>query len=383
MKTIYMPHLINRIPNNLKESIYKIINYLKINFNADCMIVGGAVRDMIMNREVKDVDMECYGIDEDNFHKAMQSLGADGVGKAFFVYKIGNIDIALPRIEKKISSGHRGFNVYIANSKKEASRRRDFTINALLYSPNSGYLYDYWGGIEDIDASILRAVDKDTFAEDSLRVLRAMQFSSRLGFRIDKDTCFLCRDIPLDDLSKGRIFNEFEKMFRGKYIHYGLYALESMNISKKLWGSSLKRDKFIACALDMVKYIDNSRIDLVRDSYFLAIYSRYSDIDIESILYAINAPNRYHRLLKDLPQIPNPINNSFVASLAYKAGVVLHPLSYHPVIRKKAEELNIWKQPFDIGITPKDLIKRGYYGKALGNELKRIREERLNKLDKV
>ena len=383
MRKVYTPNLVDKIPNHLKSSMYSIINFMQKNYGAKCVIVGGAVRDMLLDRDVKDLDMECYGIDEKDFHQAMESLKANGVGKSFFVYKIGDIDIALPRVEQKIGVGHRAFSVEIAKDEKEASRRRDFTVNALIYDPVSGYIHDYWGGLDDIASKSLRAVDKDTFIEDSLRVLRGMQFSARFGFRIDKDTCKLCKDIPLNDLSKSRIFNEFLKMFRGSFAHYGLYALESMDISTKLWGKGLDRSAFLKAALDMARYIKDSDIvdDIIRDSYFLAIYLQYSSVSSKEILDAIDAPNRYKRLLLDLPTIPKDIKNSFVASLAEKEGVSKHPLSYHPTIRQKAKELNIWDKPFDIGITPTKLLELGFKGKELGDELKRIREQKLEELD--
>ena len=383
MKSIYNPSLVDKIPPKLKEPMSMIISFMRQRYSAKCMIVGGALRDMLLDRDVKDLDMECYGIDEVDFHRAMEKLGADGVGKSFFVYKIGDIDIALPRLEKKVGVGHKGFSVEVAKDEQEASRRRDFTINAMLYNPINGYIHDYWGGLEDLEARVLRAVDKNTFIEDSLRVLRAMQFSARLGFKIDRDTSKLCQDISLLDLSKSRIFNEFNKMFKGSYPHYGLYALESMRISQKLCQGSLGRDRFIKCALDMARYIKSDENSDIKDSYFLAIYSQYSSTDIETILKAIDAPNRYFKLFKNFPKLPKNITNSFVASLAHKAGVKDHPLSYHPIIREKAKKLGVWDRAFDIGVTPKELISIGYSGKELGDKLKEIRLERLRELDKI
>ena len=377
---MYIPKIIDKIPKELIIKMNRIVSYMRDNYGAESMIVGGAVRDMLLDRDIKDLDLECYGIDEESFHKAMAELRAEGVGKSFFVYKIGDIDIALPRTEKKTGMGHRGFSVSVTDNKKEASRRRDFTINALLYNPVSGYLYDYWGGTDDIEAKILRAVDRDTFIEDSLRVLRAMQFSARLGFRIEEDTCRLCKSIPLSDLSKSRIFNEFEKMFRGGYPHYGLYALESLGISDKLWGKGLDRDLFLKAALDMAKYMQYKSSD-IGDSYFLSIYLRYSSVETERVLDAIDAPNRYRKLLQYLPDIPDTISNSFVAFLANKKGVSMHPLNYHPLIREKAKKLGVWDKPFDIGVTPADLMKQGFKGKALGDELNRIKKIRLEELD--
>ena len=76
--------------------------------------------------------------------------------------------------------------------------------------------------LDDLEDKRLRVVDRGSFVEDGLRVLRAMQFASRFGFKVEKESCRLCRSMVLDDLPKERIFLEFEKMFKGRYLHYGL-----------------------------------------------------------------------------------------------------------------------------------------------------------------
>ncbi len=77
---------------------------------------------------------------------------------------------------------------------------------------------------------VLRVVDENAFVEDSLRVLRAMQLASRFGFKVERKSCGLCQGISLNDLPKERLFMEFEKMFRGTYLHYGLYYLFALGI---------------------------------------------------------------------------------------------------------------------------------------------------------
>jgi len=382
MIQLHIPNLIEKIPQDIKDDMFHIIDFLSQEYNAYCMLTGGAVRDMLLDREVYDIDLECYGIDEDSFSQAMDRLNAQGVGKSFFVYKIGSIDIALPRVEKKVAKGHRGFSVAITTDEKEASKRRDFTINALLYEPKRGILKDYWGGLRDIESKTLRVVSSDTFIEDSLRVLRAMQFSARLAFKIDRDSCRLCKSIDLDDLAGARIFLEFEKMFKSDYPHYGLYALESMDISQKLWGVGLSKEALFRAMRDFIKFRDNFDSDM-REFYFLAIYMQYSSQDIETILSKISAPNRYKRVLLNLPKIPTKITPSFVASLAKKDGVSSHAYGYHSTIRDIAKSIGVWDKPFDIGVTPTELMERGFRGKELGEELERIRRERLLELDNL
>jgi len=123
------------------------------------------------------------------------------------------IDIALPRKEKAIGSGHKDFAVtvdpYIGFRK--ACQRRDFTINAMMKDVLTGEIIDPYDGRKDLKDKVLRCVDPQTFIEDPLRVLRAAQFASRLEFTVDLQTMKLCRSIDITNLSKERIEEEMKK----------------------------------------------------------------------------------------------------------------------------------------------------------------------------
>jgi tRNA nucleotidyltransferase (CCA-adding enzyme) len=179
------------------------------------LIVGGWVRDRLMGRPSKDVDIEVYGVPAPALREVLGAFGnVNAVGESFTVYKVAGIDVALPRRESKIGRGHRGFEVTgdpdlpIA----DAARRRDFTINAIAWDPLTGDYLDPWDGRRDLEARILRAVDPLTFGDDSLRVLRAVQFAARFEFALEAGTREICRHIPLDDLPAERIWGEVEKL---------------------------------------------------------------------------------------------------------------------------------------------------------------------------
>ncbi len=179
------------------------------------LVVGGWVRDRLMDRPSKDVDIEVYGIPAYELHELLKTFGpVNTVGESFTVYKVAGVDVALPRRESKIARGHRGFEVTgdPTMTAEEAARRRDFTINAIAWDPLTGEYVDPADGRSDIEARILRAVDPRTFAEDSLRVLRAVQFAARFGFELEPQTRAICRAIPLDDLPPERIWGEIEKL---------------------------------------------------------------------------------------------------------------------------------------------------------------------------
>lgn len=179
------------------------------------LIVGGWVRDRVMDQPSKDVDIEVYGLPAERLKALLAGVGpVNVVGESFTVYKVGDIDVSLPRQESKTGRGHRGFEVRgdPALSPADAARRRDFTINAIAWDPLSDEYVDPFDGRRDIARGVLRAVDAATFADDSLRVLRAIQFAARFEFALDPATAELCRRLPLDDLPSERIWGEIEKL---------------------------------------------------------------------------------------------------------------------------------------------------------------------------
>ncbi len=180
------------------------------------MLVGGCVRDELMGIAHKDWDVEVYGIEPVKLRDILDSIGdVNVVGEAFAVYKIGNdLDVSIPRRERKVSDGHRGFVVEgdPEMTFDEACSRRDFTINAILEDILTGEIVDPFDGRGDIEKKVLRMVSERSFPEDSLRVLRAAQFAARFEFAIDSETVELCKQIDVTDLPKERVWGEIEKL---------------------------------------------------------------------------------------------------------------------------------------------------------------------------
>lgn len=190
-------------------------------------IVGGLPRDALLALEngrdlgeAQDIDIEVYGLSLDAVRRALAPLGSvDDAGSRFGVLRLLRnglppVDVALPRQDRKVGAGHRGF-VMTCNPDLtfgNAAARRDFTINALLWDPTDGSLHDPFGGIEDLRARRLRAVSEETFAEDPLRVLRALHFAARFELSVEPKTKVLCAGVSLKDLSRERVGQEFEKL---------------------------------------------------------------------------------------------------------------------------------------------------------------------------
>lgn len=184
------------------------------------MVVGGFVRDWILGLESKDIDIEVHGLHPEGVERALRSVGVvDSVGKAFGVFKIRcgglDIDVSLPRTDSKTGDRHGDFTVSVDPFMgfEAACTRRDFTINSIMLDPSTGKIVDPFDGMSDIHDGVLRAVGP-AFEEDPLRVLRAVQFAARFGFRIDRWTARVCRSLSLDDISIERIWSEWDKIGR-------------------------------------------------------------------------------------------------------------------------------------------------------------------------
>lgn len=178
--------------------------------------VGGYVRDSILDIPNKDIDIEIHGIKPEILKNILSELGdIQTIGNAFGIYNLKgyDLDIALPRKERCIGTGHKDFEVYVDPyiGTHAAARRRDFTINALMKNILTGEIVDEFNGLNDLKNHIIRHVDSSTFREDSLRVLRACQFAARFNFKIASETINLCKTMDLSTMPKERIAGELSK----------------------------------------------------------------------------------------------------------------------------------------------------------------------------
>ena len=252
IKKIKIPKILENIFEDLKSAQAKPI------------VVGGCVRDSFLNKEIKDYDIEVYNIDSIDSLKSVISKYKEPklVGKSFGVLKLSindlDFDFSLPRTEIKTGFKHTDFEIILNSnlSYKEASRRRDFTINSIGYDYFENRFLDPFGGIKDLKKREIKHIDDKTFIEDSLRVYRAVGFASRFDFKIEDKTLKLCKKIvkngELKFLAKERIFEEFKKIFlKSKKPSIALKYLEKLNILKTQNKKSfdnlakiLKRKKF-------------------------------------------------------------------------------------------------------------------------------------------
>ena len=230
-----------RLPQALKEVTDTLIaeGYRPI-------VVGGYVRDYLLNRSSKDIDIEVYGVESlSSLEQLLSPFGdVNSVGKSFGVLKLSigklEVDISLPRLESKTGIGHRGFEVTTdaSLSFKEAALRRDFTINAIGYDIKKEQLLDPYHGQDDLNNALLKVVNAKSFVEDPLRLYRAMQFAARFELRLSEELVTLAntmvQDGMLDELPKERVYDEFVKLFlKSKKPSLGLTALVTLGIIKQ------------------------------------------------------------------------------------------------------------------------------------------------------
>lgn len=211
------------------------------------LLVGGFVRDELLGMHPKDADLEVYGIEAPVLRELLKRFGrVECVGESYRVYKLVwwvhkerfELDVSLPRRDKKTGSGHKGFEVEgdPLATVEDAARRRDFTVNSILKDPLSGEIIDPFGGRDDLEKRLLCVVDAAHFAEDSLRVLRAVQFAARFEMSIEPRSVEICRAVDLSDLPRERIWGEWEKLLlKAPRPSCGLLSARELGVLEQLF----------------------------------------------------------------------------------------------------------------------------------------------------
>ncbi len=214
--------------------------------NGQIYEVGGTLRDTLLGIPHKDKDLLVTGIPIHELMELLEKFGkVQQVGKSFGILKFfpndgsSEFDIALPRLEKSTGSGHRDFEVefdpHIPVEKDLA--RRDFTMNAMARNLKTGELIDPFQGQKDIQNKIIRMVFSKTFEEDPLRLLRAIQFSARFKFEIEKETfAEMKKDSALIKTVSGeRIIEELRKLFMAPKPSLGFWLMRDCGLLKYLF----------------------------------------------------------------------------------------------------------------------------------------------------
>ena len=211
---------------NIPKTAVNIIKRLN-EASYEAYFVGGCVRDMLMGKEPLDWDITTSA--QPSEIKAIFKKTVDtGIkhGTVTVLTSGASYEVTTYRLDGKYADYRHPDEVIFAADLKEDIKRRDFTVNAIAYHPNEGYI-DFFGGKDDIKAGIIRGVgDPDErFSEDALRMLRAIRFAAQLGFSIEDNTfSALCKNTGLiSHVSMERIRDEFIKTFTAEHVEKAGY----------------------------------------------------------------------------------------------------------------------------------------------------------------
>jgi len=361
-----------------KPFIQSLINDL----NSEVYAVGGVVRDLILNKPNKDIDLVVRNVPIDTLISTLQKFGrVDVVGKSFGVIKFidadgVDYDIALPRVDKKNDNGgYRGFDVQSdANLPIEDDLvRRDASINAMAININTGKFIDPLGGLDDIENKRMAAANPQAFSDDPLRMLRIIQFASRFGFTIEPQTMQMIVDnaARVKEIAPERILTEFDKIVRKGNIRIGVQLLKDTGLFKYIFGYDLNQSTIDRSPFEDVKTMGEFIFLLNRLLPNPAEFYRNNmkgDIDTYKEIKALQ--------LAFQNEVDNPIAARSIAHNMY----VISPQSLQSKILPQsievaAQELLEDKYPKTIGelaVNGNDLMTLGLKGKEVGDMLKNL-----------
>lgn len=224
----------NKIPEQVKNA-----SEVLRNAGFECFIVGGCVRDLIIGREPKDWDLTTNATPEEIIPLFPKTVYENSFGTVAVVYEQEGekpfiIEITPYRTESVYSDHRHPDTVSFAKTLSEDLKRRDFTINALAYDLHKGQLVDEWGGVSDITDKIIRTVGDahERFQEDALRMMRAVRFSTQLGFAIEASTLSAISEKShlIKKVSFERVRDEFEKIILSKDSVVGIGLLQKLGL---------------------------------------------------------------------------------------------------------------------------------------------------------
>lgn len=363
--------MIKTIPFSFSSRLIPIKELLSP-YTKRAYLVGGCVRDLLLGKDPNDLDIEVYDIEPRKFDKIMKQEGANGVGKSYFVYKLGEFDLSLPRTENKVGKGHKAFEVSYRNNEKEASLRRDFTINAMMLNIFTGELLDFHNGVNDLEKGVIRHVNDEKFAEDSLRILRGVRFASRFGFKVVPETMRLMKTLSLNDISTDRIGNELIKIFQTDHQDFAVEVLWSLGLFKWLFGISVGKETAIKSFGEKVK-----KAFEVSGDYRQFIYLLRGNFDLkENILERLRLPNDFKDCFKQ--PYDEEADARFLLKLSFKMPIKEWLGANTLEIVETAKELGIYERAMkDLGISLNgyDVIRDGFKGIAIGVELGRRQDK--------
>ena len=322
-------------------------------------IVGGCVRDAFLGLPIKDIDLVVDGTDVQNISRTLQKFGrVDIVGESFSVVKFSPeghtgepFDIAVPRVDVKVGTGHKGFKVLTDGvGIAEDLKRRDFTINSMAFDIQDGVILDPFKGLSDIKRRVLRATDLGAFIEDPLRILRGIQFASRFGLKVNRNTLHLMTKHShlVKETSGERILGELQKI-----IHKGGDTRVAMNLM------TITRTD-IAILLHRIPYTSWHDQQISDETTFFYLLVMTSDPEPDVFLkhrlkceYSLqkNVKALHTVMSLDIEKMPR----EQALLLIYKQFVKCPDIKFSPILPSLAAELSDMMVSGKVPLTPQQL----------------------------
>ena len=344
--------------------------------------VGGAVRDEMLGKVSKDLDLLVVGVELKDLARTLTRFGKTNlVGKAFGIIKFTptgsdeEIDISIPRIDSKSTGkGHKDFEVKLGKgiTLQQDQLRRDFWMNAMARDIETGELHDIEGkGRVDIENQMVRVIGNQAFKDDPLRMLRAIQFAARFDFTIESETMKqIKKNVRLiKTVSEERLQEEFRKMFEKGTPSIGVNLLKETGILRQLFSKASGNFP-----------IEYDKLDKKAFPAFLAILLKeHTPKDIQKKM----------RLAKiDMKAVSDVINYSTSTDVNSEVGLVNFLTTATPAgisnieayletsrqssISDRLNQMKRAKKPTNIReleIGGRDLAKAGFKGREIGNAL--------------
>lgn len=366
------------VPQELKE-ISEIFH--KNNFNL--YLVGGAVRDFVMNKANHDYDLATDAKPEEvkSIFKKTIDTGIKH-GTVTILYKKNSYEVTTFRTESDYTDSRHPDSVSFVRSLDEDLKRRDFTINALAVSLPDGLIIDKHEGLKDIEKKTIRAIGnaEERFKEDALRMLRACRFASKLSFTIEESTLLAIKKLnkTIEKVSSERIKEELDKTLTSAHPSLGISYMKETGLLKVIIPS-------LAIDEDTISSLDRQNTLTVQLSI---LFSSLKSEEVKNILKSLKSSNKEkEEVLLLLSSFSFPykedISDYEIRLILRKVGKeniqsffalrkALSVSADDSIFKKRIEDEIKKDTPLfikDLDITGNDLIEIGKEGKEIGDAL--------------
>jgi len=341
--------------------------------------VGGAVRDGMLNKPSKDLDLLITGVPLEDIEKILAKYGrVDNVGKSFGIIKFttpqtGELDIAVPRTERATGQGgYQGFEVTSDHTLpiEKDLERRDFTINAIA-KDSHGQMIDPYGGSQDIKDKLIRMVNPKAFSEDPLRMLRAVQFASRFDFKIEPQTLKAIQQnaFKIREISPERILIEFDKIVKKGKPTVGAQLLKETGLYEQIFSVDTEIN---VAEFNNVKTMGEFIYQLTK--YGIPNPAEFYKNSLKGDLTTYNEMRALELAFKD--DSDSAVKNKITVFNMYK----IYPDAINSQIipdkiKDSIKEMRSMGMPFslrELQVNGNDLLALGYSGQQIGEILKKL-----------